>query len=686
MMNFFKNYSLLRKITLSFTLVIFLSLSALGIFSFLNTQTLIEEAILESHHSLIKNKTHETTNKVDQFKADLRFISKLPSIAGIIRAIENDGVDNITNSTYKQWISRFEQTTKSVMQERHYLNFISFYNADGDEQTRLFKNAGEIEILDIDELLEETEAMHFKSLLNMKKNELRFSKLLFDTDENDNIINPKTGFYYLSTPIIIDEKFKGSILFKMQVQTVFGHIYKGIEEGGEYYVVNSKDELLIYKDQTKLFVSGEDGAGKLVIKNNEDIEDKKGYSNSSKSSDYYIERLFKFSEKGKEFIIGVKIPNEYFSSKLNRFLTVFGIIVFFSISLVIVISLIISKALVRSFSVVLENLTNESVEISDVSKTMDSNSKKLLENAVSQAEAFEETSASLTEISSMNKSNMNNVEISTKSATDSKNEATEGQKVINQMQSKIDDLNNSFADLKGQINDSNNQMLEMVGIIKDISSKTKIIDDIVFQTKLLSFNASVEAARAGELGKGFSVVADEIGNLANSSGDASKDINKLLNDSQHKVEQLVSQSKDKLSRSFDQGEKMVVQCVDISKECGEILSRIVDHSKKMNDVVNQIAGHIKEESVGIDNIAEAVISLESSTIENTKVSKFGEQTAKNLLEQSSRFSDIVVCLEEEIYGAKKELKQKKNNILKLFKYLKSKHEKKNSKDQFDKVA
>ena len=60
--------------------------------------------------------------------------------------------------------------------------------------------------------------------------------------------------------------------------------------------------------------------------------------------------------------------------------------------------------------------------------------------------------------------------------------------------------------------------------MEQIKDKVNIINDIVFQTKLLSFNASVEAARAGENGKGFAVVAEEVGNLASVSGKAANEI------------------------------------------------------------------------------------------------------------------------------------------------------------------
>ena len=72
-------------------------------------------------------------------------------------------------------------------------------------------------------------------------------------------------------------------------------------------------------------------------------------------------------------------------------------------------------------------------------------------------------------------------------------------------------------------------------LISEIGNKTKVINDIVFQTKLLSFNASVEAARAGEHGKGFSVVAEEVGNLAHMSGNSAKEITQLLESSINRV-------------------------------------------------------------------------------------------------------------------------------------------------------
>ena len=122
----------------------------------------------------------------------------------------------------------------------------------------------------------------------------------------------------------------------------------------------------------------------------------------------------------------------------------------------------------------------------------------------------------------VNKS-VDNANSSTEKANLSHEIATEGRESVNQMRLSMQDIENSINHMSHQVGESNEQIENIVKIIGEISNKTAIINDIVFQTKLLSFNASVEAARAGEHGKGFAVVAEEVGNLAQMSGTAAKE-------------------------------------------------------------------------------------------------------------------------------------------------------------------
>lgn len=103
--------------------------------------------------------------------------------------------------------------------------------------------------------------------------------------------------------------------------------------------------------------------------------------------------------------------------------------------------------------------------------------------------------------------------------------------VANQITSTSQQLSKSAA---GQA--ANTKLGRLVGLIASIKNKTKVIDDLVFESRLLSFNASIEAARAGVHGKGFSVVAEEVGKLASMSGKAADEIRTLLDSSTQECE------------------------------------------------------------------------------------------------------------------------------------------------------
>ncbi len=98
-----------------------------------------------------------------------------------------------------------------------------------------------------------------------------------------------------------------------------------------------------------------------------------------------------------------------------------------------------------------------------------------------------------------------------------------------------------------EISQANTKLQSIVSLIEEIRNKTKVINDIVFETRLLSFNASIEAARAGVHGKGFAVVAEEVGKLASMSGKAADEIRALLETSTQEVDRAVKQTSDRVS-------------------------------------------------------------------------------------------------------------------------------------------
>ena len=177
-----------------------------------------------------------------------------------------------------------------------------------------------------------------------------------------------------------------------------------------------------------------------------------------------------------------------------------------------------SSQVARGVRLITNKLNYESDLVSKVSDDIATSSLSLSDATTEQASSLQEAVASIDEISAMINKNTEASESSKEFSENSEKVAVKGKESVDNMIQAITEISDSNSEIMDAMNQSNKEMAEIVNVIAEIGEKTKVINDIVFQTKLLSFNASVEAARAGEHGKGFSVVAEEVGNLAQMSG------------------------------------------------------------------------------------------------------------------------------------------------------------------------
>jgi methyl-accepting chemotaxis protein len=204
-----------------------------------------------------------------------------------------------------------------------------------------------------------------------------------------------------------------------------------------------------------------------------------------------------------------------------------------------------------------------------------------------------------------------------------------------------------------QVEESNQNLAEIVKVITEIGSKTKIINDIVFQTKLLSFNASVEAARAGEQGKGFAVVAEEVGKLAQMSGAAAKEISDMLDGSIKKVQNIVSETKSKVEALIEQGKEKVTIGTSVAKQCGEALDQMVSSVSEVSRMVSEIAMASQEQAEGVKQINQAMGQLDQTTQQNASGSQETASAAEELSSQADALRAMVIELTQTIEGRPK---------------------------------
>ncbi len=251
----------------------------------------------------------------------------------------------------------------------------------------------------------------------------------------------------------------------------------------------------------------------------------------------------------------------------------------------------------------LANIINEMlVENKSNGLTLQQSSSELLSNVDTinrssneAAASIEETAAALEEITSNIASNTQNVIAMATNANELKQSANEGETLASQTTVAMDSIN------------------EQVTAINDAIS---IIDQISFQTNILSLNAAVEAATAGEAGKGFAVVAQEVRNLASRSAEAAKEIKSL-------VENATLKANDGKSIS----DKMIKGYVGLNENITKTLS-----------LIDGVESASKEQQMGIEQINSAVTLLDRQTQQNASVAN----QAKDIADQTQYIADTIV--------------------------------------------
>jgi methyl-accepting chemotaxis protein len=350
-------------------------------------------------------------------------------------------------------------------------------------------------------------------------------------------------------------------------------------------------------------------------------------------------------EEGLQYIddfmsrLSVKVQEENASrqASLHRLVDMVNLVFLFAgvtTLLIIVLSVREFSAVTRSLAELSQKLHRSGQKNLQTSKSLQSASEKTSAAAAEQASAIQETVASINEISAIIDKSVGNANLSAEKAELSYQITAEGKQAVNAMRETMLSIREAMAAMIGQNNQANQRMQTILTVIEKIVERTQVINDIVFQTRLLAFNASVEAARAGEQGKGFSVVAEEVGNLARMSGEASKAITALLQDSRQEVLAIIEESRQQSALMTEKGSEKVDAGVQIATRCDEILNEVVDHVGFVKKLMAELATASKEEAGGIHNITIAMNELDQTTALNSDMAH-QTMSISNMLSQEA---------------------------------------------------
>ena len=196
-----------------------------------------------------------------------------------------------------------------------------------------------------------------------------------------------------------------------------------------------------------------------------------------------------------------------------------------------------------------------------------------------------------------------------------------------------------------------NQVIDNVQRLEEKSSViagfVDTINAIAESTNLLSLNASIESARAGEAGRGFGVVAGEIGKLASQSENASAEISKIIRGMQQETKETV-ESANKAKRAVESQEKALEETVimfrqikDKVTELESYMHKIVEQMSKMDVAKTETLGNIENISVAAQQTESASAEMESNSMNQMKVAEKMERAAEKLDEEYKQIAKII---------------------------------------------
>ncbi|MGJ0300134.1 methyl-accepting chemotaxis protein [Aliarcobacter cryaerophilus] len=232
-----------------------------------------------------------------------------------------------------------------------------------------------------------------------------------------------------------------------------------------------------------------------------------------------------------------------------------------------------------------ENKSN-GLTLEESSKMLLFNVNKLNISSNEAAASLEETAAALEEITSNIRNNTESIAKMSQLSNGVTKAVNEGQAMANQTTTAMDEINTQV-----------NLVNEAIGVI----------DNIAFQTNILSLNAAVEAATAGEAGKGFAVVAQEVRNLATRSAEAAKEIKAIV---------------ERATVKANEGKEIATNMIEGYKNLNSNISSTMN-------LISDIENASKEQLLGIEQINDAVNQLDQQTQQNAMVASQSHDIAQS---------------------------------------------------------
>jgi len=284
------------------------------------------------------------------------------------------------------------------------------------------------------------------------------------------------------------------------------------------------------------------------------------------------------------------------------------------------------NGMLQSFQKAIGEVTDASAQIAAASEETSAITVQTLNAIHIQQQETAQVAVAMNEMTATVGEVASNINQTSVAASEASEQVENGTQAMKQTIDSVQDLSSIMRHASSTIGELEQQSSNITSVLDDINS-------IADQTNLLALNAAIEAARAGEHGRGFSVVADEVRNLAGRTQDSISETSKI-------IEQLQSSTRE-VVKSMTQSQGQTSNANEQANTTGEALTTISEVIIQINDMSSQIAAASEQQGVTAEEINQNIVQISDMTDQTAEGATQTSEACKDLARLASDLSGLV---------------------------------------------
>jgi len=286
-----------------------------------------------------------------------------------------------------------------------------------------------------------------------------------------------------------------------------------------------------------------------------------------------------------------------------------------------------------AFKIMVERLRSQINEITEGVNVLSSSTSEIMASVTQMASSAAETATSVSETTTTVEEVKQTAEVSNHKAKEISESAIKTTEISREGTRAINNTIEGMNKVKLQMESIANMVVSLSEQSQAVGEITATVNDLAEQSNLLAVNAAIESAKAGEQGKGFTVVAQEIKNLAERSKEATAQVGSILKDIQKSVSSAVM--------ATEEGGKAVEEGLKLTSISGETIRTLSESVDEAANVMIQVAASSQQQLEGMDQMVSAMENIKEASIQSAASTQQSADSVNELKKLGDKLQELM---------------------------------------------